>query len=125
MSVSDMYRAVAELAYAVAKADGGMQSVEKEEFYRIMQEDLYPNGALAESRFELLEEMGTLTVDQAYKTSMMTLKMNKHLLTPEMRGIFLHVMEKIAKAYNGIESSELELIERFVRDLDLLDGKKK
>ena len=121
MAKSDIYRAVAELSYAIAKADGGMQSVEKEEFYRIMQEDLYPNGGLAESRFEILEEMGNLTVEQAYRTVIMTIKRNKKEFTPEMKAVFLNVMEKIANAYNGIEQSELILIERFVADLDRLD----
>lgn len=124
MSASEIYRSVAELGYAVAKADGGMQSVEKEEFYRIMQEDLYPHGGLAESRFEILENLGNLTVDQAYRLVITTIKRNRSFFTEEMKGQFLGVMQKIAEAYNGVEEREQELIERFMKDLDNLDAKK-
>lgn len=124
MSANEIYRAMAELSYAVAKADGGMQSVEKEEFYRIMQEDLYPNGLLAESRFELLEEQGLLTVEQAYKTVLATLRMNKQFFTTEMRDLFIRVMERIAEVYNGIEESERVLIDRFKADLEKINAAK-
>ena len=120
MSASDIYRALAELGYAIAKADGGMQSAEKDEFYRIMQEEIYPNGLLAESRFEILESRGHLTVDQAYKQVINTIKLNKKAFTPEMREQFLNVMHRVADAYNGIEVSESELIERFIKDIDAL-----
>jgi len=114
----EIYRAIAELAYAVAKADGNLQSIEKETFFDIIQDELHSSAWSAQSRFDILEESMKPSVDHAYKMVIKTIKDNQHAFTAAMRQKFLTVMNRVAESYNGIVVQEQELINRFLKDTE-------
>jgi len=70
----EIYRAIAEMAYVIAKADKGLSAEERMAFNQIVEEELQLNSWIAQSRFELLDEVTQPTIDVAYNEALHDLK---------------------------------------------------
>jgi uncharacterized tellurite resistance protein B-like protein len=116
----ELYRAIAVLAYAMAMVDGELQAAEKKAFMSIIEKELGDDAWVAESRFELLESNLTPTIEHAYNYTLFVINKYKHLVNAQMKGQFIRVMEKIAKAHDGTSQAEEFVIERFKRDINNL-----
>lgn len=112
-----LYRALATLSYAIAKCDGVLHHVERETFKQTIAEELGDDYWIAESRFELLENETTPSIDTAYNQVMFTIKQNKEIFTPELKSKFIAVIGRIADAYKGTSEVEDFIIRRFKSDL--------
>ena len=113
----ELYRAIAEAAYAVARAGDGLQSEERERFYNIIQQPLDFDSWSAESRFELLDKMHP-NPSKAFEYALGEIKKYKNYLTPDLKEHALHVIKAVADAYNGNNIEELELISRFKKAVE-------
>ena len=116
----EIYRAIAELAYVVAKADKGLSAEERIAFYKIASEDLDYDSWAAQSRFELLDDVTHPSIDKAYNDAMHELKKYRDVFTTEMKDKALLVLQKLAASCNGLSANEAFIIDRFKKDLHQL-----
>jgi uncharacterized tellurite resistance protein B-like protein len=114
----EIYRAIAEMAYVIAKADKGLSATERAAFYQIVEEELDYESWAAQSRFELLDEVLQPSIEKAYNYAIHDLKKHKEHFTPALRQQALTVMQKVATACNGLSANEAFIIDRFKRDLN-------
>lgn len=115
-----LYREFAELAYALAKADGRIEGREMEAFRRVISEELGEDALVASDWFDLLQEHSRPTIKEAYNNVFHILALNKIEITPQMRERYLRVLTHIAEAYGGVDEREAFLIARFDEDLTRL-----
>ena len=116
----EIYRAIAELAYVVAKADQGLSAEERIAFYRIAAEDLDYDSWAAQSRFELLDDVVHPSLEKAYNDAIHELKKYKDHLTGELKDKAILVLQKLAASCNGLSANEAFIIDRFKKDLQHL-----
>ena len=114
----EIYRAIAELAYVIAKADKGLSATERAAFYQIAQDELDYESWAAQSRFELLDEVLQPSIEKAYNYAIHDLKKHKDHFTPALRQKTLNVLQKVAASCNGLSANEAFIIDRFKKDLD-------
>ena len=112
-----LIQALAELAYSIAMADGQLQPEEKKVFEEIIKSELGADSWSARNRFAVLEERITPNIEQSYKFAMFAIKTNKKDFTPELRGKFIHIIERVAGAVDGLSSEEMGIIDRFKEDI--------
>ena len=113
----EIYRAIAELAYVVAKADKGLSAEERMAFYKIAETDLDYESWAAQSRFELLDDIVHPSIDKAYNDAIHELKKYKDHFTDELKEKAVLVMQKMAASCNGLSANEAFIIDRFKKDL--------
>jgi len=113
----EIYRAIAEMAYVIAKADKGLSAVERMAFYKIAEEELDYESWAAQSRFELLDEVMQPSIEKAYNDAIHDLRKHKKYFTDELKDKAVVVMQKIAASCNGFSSYEAFIIDRFKNDL--------
>ena len=122
--LENLHCAIGELAYAVARADGKVQKEEQKKFHAIVEAELRCkdyNFDVSDIIFQLMEK-DKVDSETTYKWAMNEIKTNSHYLSPELKKIFMAVMEKVAKAYPSVSAKEKDLIERFKTDIAPLHG---
>ena len=114
---TNLYRAIAELGYTIAKADDVLEPEEAKAFYRIIQQELGEEARhIAESRFDILESHLSPSVDEAYNHAMYVIKRNKSALDEDMIEKFKNVIMEVAQVA-GICKEEKAIIDKFQRDI--------
>ena len=113
----NLYRALAGLAYAIAMCDGSLQASEKAAFLKTISEDLGEDYWIAESRFELLENETTPSIESAYNNTLFVIRRNKMAFDEAIKKRYMRVIKDVAEAYAGTEDAEEFIIERFKMDL--------
>lgn len=116
----EIFRAIAEMAYVIAKADKGLSAEERRAFHKIVEEELDYESWAAQSRFELLDEVTQPSMDKAYNEAMHDFRKYKDHLTDELKGKVITVMQKVAEACSGLSDQEAFIIDRVKRDLQQL-----
>ncbi|MEO1050117.1 MAG: hypothetical protein AAFX87_05815 [Bacteroidota bacterium] len=118
---NEVYRAIGELAYVVAKVKDGLKLEEKKTFFDIVEKELEFDAWAAESRFELLDEVIHPTVDHAYNEAIHELKKYKVHFTDDLKEKAVKVLEAVSTSCSTI-SSEMQnfVIDRFKQDLEHL-----
>lgn len=115
-----LYREFAELAYALAKADGRIKGKEIETFKQVMHEEFGDNAILPNDWFDILASETRPTIKEAYHNVFHILRMNKTEVTPELKQRYVNVLQKIAMACGGMDEREEFLIARFNEDIKSL-----
>lgn len=111
-----------QIVYAIAKADGHVQSVEDLRFRNFVEKEfrsLEPNLDISQIIFHL-KKQENLDAESAYRMGLEDMKMGKKYLTSERAERFLHIIEEIAKAFPPVTDQESELLNRFQKDLQEL-----
>jgi len=116
----EIYRAIGELAYVVAKADKGLSADERAAFYEIAQGDLDYESWAAQSRFEVLDEVVQPSIDVAYNDALHELRKYKDHFTDELKNKAFLVLQKVAACCNGLGPNEAFVLDRFRKDLKSL-----
>ncbi|MBL7856272.1 MAG: TerB family tellurite resistance protein [Cyclobacteriaceae bacterium] len=116
----EIFRAIAEMAYVIAKADKGLSSEERMAFHKIVEEELDYESWAAQSRFELLDEVTQPSIDKAYNEAMHDFRKYKDHLTDELKRKIITVMQKVAEACSGLSDQEALIIDRVKKDLQQL-----
>ena len=121
---ANLYFALGELAYAVAKADGTVQREERDRLYELVadaQRKHHWEYDVAHIIFHLLEKehMPWRTV---YDWAIDQLKLYNHYLTPEMKTEFMDVVETIAHAFDSVTIEEQNVLDMLRTDLANIDA---
>lgn len=116
----EIYRAIGELAYVVAKADHGLSLAEKEAFYKIVTEELEFDSWAAQSRFDLLDEVTQPPIDKAYNDALHELRKYSSVMTTELKDKAMLVLQRVAASCEGLSSNEAFVLDRVRKDLHSL-----
>lgn len=122
--LENIYYAIGELAYAVARADGEVQPEERRRFQDLITEFSTSSGMNDVSRiiFRVLDNKNMYESDTTYEWAMDTIRANSHYLSPELKQKALSLLEKVAQAYPPVTSEEHKLLVRFKKDIEPLKG---
>jgi uncharacterized tellurite resistance protein B-like protein len=118
----ELYHALGELAYAVAKSDGEIQAEEKIKLHEIIEFETRHHDIdfkIVEISFNLMTHEN-LNIESVYKWSISELKKHKFFLTEDMKVGFVSIIEKVAHAFNKVTNKEQDLITRLRKDLELI-----
>ena len=121
----NIFYAIGQLAYAMANADG---KVQKEEQKKFLDDCLTELGAgadgpvIAEIIFKLLKKQASSDTESAYELAMNTIRTNGHYLSPELKRKAIHLLHKVGEASEPFTNEERELLERFKRDIEPING---
>ena len=116
---SEISRAIAEMAYVIARSHEGLHSSEKEAFFDIIRSQLDFDAWAAESRFELLDEQTHPTMLEAYNSAMFDFRKYKDHLDDDMKKRALSVLEHVAVAHKGRHEIEDFIIDRFKKEMGM------
>ena len=117
MSNLILYQALAELAYSIALADGSLQPEEKSAFLELMEKEFKNDSWWAVNRFKLLESQERKNIEQCYQFALFAIRTNRNDFTEEMKEKFLRVITEVAESSDGLDDTELEIINRFKKDM--------
>ncbi len=116
LETRNLYRALGELAYVIARADDRTTKMERIVFQEAVKEDLGKESWLAQDRFDWLDKQGDkVNVNEAYHRVMYTFRLNQTAITENLIEKFISVLDKVGGVF-GITDQELDLIERFRED---------
>jgi uncharacterized tellurite resistance protein B-like protein len=120
----NLYYALGEMAYAVARADGRIQNDEVKKFHAILEAELQVAGDslnIADIIFHIMDK-DHVDAETAYTNAIRQMKLNSQYLSAEMKLSFLHVVEKVAIAFPPALRSEKNMIARFRKDISEIWG---
>lgn len=123
-SLQNLHYAIGQLAYAIARVDGSVQSQERQKFHDIVAAELRCKDHdfnISDIIFRLLDK-DKIDPETAYSWAMKEIKLNSHYLSPQLKKTFIRVIEKIAKAYPPITDEEKNIIEKFKNDMEPIHG---
>ena len=123
-ATENLHYAIGELAYAIANADGQVQKEERKKFQDIVAAELRCKDYgfdVSDIIFKIMDKDKTST-KEAYDSAMKQIRINSHYLSPALKETFVKVIEKVAKAYKPVTIDEMNLIERFKKDIAPLKG---
>lgn len=116
----EIYRAIAEMAYVIAKADKGLSAEERMAFNQIVEEELQLNSWIAQSRFELLDEITQPSIDVAYNEALHDLKRYRDHLSEDLKQRAIRVVTRVAESCSGYSEKERLIIDRLKSDLNTI-----
>lgn len=115
----NLYYALGQIAYAVAKADGSIQNEEKQKLHDIVLEHIKLHDTefdISEIIFHVLQKEN-LSFQHAYNWGIKELSKYSYYLTDDMKIDFIATVEKIAYAFDSMTIEEESVIEKFRQDL--------
>jgi|GEM_PF-2326838 len=112
----NLYRAVGELSFVIAKADNLLRESERQAFHRVILEEFGENSWIAEDRFHLIDKTPTSDAESTYNHVIFMIKQNKHALTEDLVETFTRVIIRVAEVAN-IHENQMCYINRFEEDL--------
>ena len=122
--LENLHYAIGELAYAVARADDSVQKEERKIFHDIVETELHCKDYAFDISGIIFQIMDKDQTDSAttYNWAMDEIKLNSHYLSPKLKKKFICVMEKVAKAFPPVTVSEQSLINKFKKDIAVING---
>jgi uncharacterized tellurite resistance protein B-like protein len=122
--LESLHYAIGELAYAVARADGNVQKEERKKFHNIVEAELRCKDYafdISDIVFQIMDK-DKIDSETTYKWAMDEIRLNSHYLSPKLKETFITVMEKVAKAFPPVTVNEQSLIDRFKKDIAVING---
>ena len=121
----DLYVGLAEIAYAVAAADGAVQRVERNVLAETLRREFVGEETEALAYFDfwgegLLDSSHPMDAEESYQSGMLYLITNRQWLraNPALAYKFVEVLQRISLAHRSEdEARERSYIERFREDL--------
>ena len=122
--LESLHYAIGELAYAVARADGNVQKEERKKFHNIVEAELRCKDYafdISDIVFQIMDK-DKIDSETTYKWAMDEIRLNSHYLSPKLKETFITVMEKVAKAFPPVTVNEQTFIDRFKKDIAVING---
>ena len=116
----EIIRAIAEMAYVMAKSEHGISSEERLAFFKIIEDEMGKESWVAQSHFELLDEVTLPTLHEAYNAALFELKKHKDHFTPDLRVRPVRVLQRVAESFGGTGENEAFVLDRFKQDIKAL-----
>ena len=120
----NLYRAVAELAYAIAGADNEVTDDEIEAFEKAVLNNLIEAEHIVIHHFRFLSQNKRPRLDLHYQHALSVVELNKSALDRIRIRKFLYILERVAEV-GGIVEAERDLLEKFELDLLHIHASKK
>lgn len=114
---ANLYSAVGQLAYVIAKADHLLDDDEREAFRQVAKKHLGEFDWLAQDRFNVIDDLMIFDLENAYDHTLYLIRKNINALDDQMVDTFLTVMTEVAEVA-GISEEEQAVIDRFKADLN-------
>jgi uncharacterized tellurite resistance protein B-like protein len=111
----NLYRSVAELAYAIAHTDNEVSPLEVEAFRNAIKVTLGDDNWFASHHFDIINKSIHPNVETSYKHALEIIAQNKSSLNRLLIRKFMYVLERVAEVM-GISTDERQIIERFEED---------
>lgn len=119
-AVENLYFALGELVYAIAKADGEIQREEEETIHKIVKEGVakhHPELNIADIIFQIMEKDNIMDLETSYKFALESMEKVNYKLTDELKNEFVNIVTKVAGAFPPVTIEEEDLITRFKKDI--------
>lgn len=122
--LQQLYYAIGQMAYAVARADGMVQAQEKKRFHDLIVGELSAH----DKDFDISHIIFTIMVKDdakmpdSYYWGMRQIRINSHYLSPALKSQFIRAMEIVAAAYPPVTIEERVLIDKFRDDIAPIHG---
>jgi hypothetical protein len=117
IELRNLYRAIGELSYVLARNDGSITTLEKTVFEEAIKEELGKESWVAKDRFDSLINQGLKAdVLKTYNHVLYIIRQNKYVLNDDLIERFIAVLEKVA-GVSGITDEEIQMIEKFREDI--------
>lgn len=123
-SLENLYYAMGEMAYAVAFSDGEVQKEEREKFQEIITTGLKEHHVefdVSDIIFQMLEK-DKVSSTTVYDWAIKEIKANSHYLSPALKSTFINIIERVAEAFPPITTDEMNLLQRFKKDILSIEG---
>ena len=121
----ELHYAIGQMAFALACADGAVQSEERDRFFEIIREE-FDDGQgtinTGEIIFRLLDKRNPFDTAATYELAMNTIRANGTHLSPALKSRFIHLLERVAAAYPPVTADENRLLEKVRQDLQAIHG---
>ncbi len=120
----NLYYAIGELAYAIARSDGKVQPAERKKLHDILIKNLGRQGetGISEIIFTLMDKKEHFDSETTYNWAIQEIRTNSHYLSPQMKTSFLTILEQVAEAFPPVSVEEQGYINRFKKDIAPLEG---
>lgn len=122
--VQNLFYAIGELAYAMACADGRIQKEERKLFQSIVEAELRMhdyNIDISDIIFRILDK-DHAPLGDAYENALREIRLNSQYLSPQLKTLFMRIMDKVARSNRDITPGEQKLLERFKNDISSIHG---
>lgn len=122
--IENLYMALGELAYAIAKVDGSIQKGEKEKLHGILKTELDKhelNFDHTEIIFHILKK-DAMNSKTAYEWALKEMRLNSHYVSEQLKQRFISVIKKVAEAFPPVTRQERELIDDFIYQVKSIKG---
>lgn len=119
----NLYYALGELAYAIAKCDGVIQEEEKRILHDIVTSEIRKDNIdfdYSEIIFSIMAKDAT-DVETSYGWAISEIRNNRHYFNEGFRETFVSVLCKVAEAFPPVTAQERTLIDRFTKDVKSLE----
>lgn len=119
----NLYYALGELAYAIAKSDGVIQEEEKRILHDIVTSEISRDNIdfdYSEIIFSIMSKDATDS-ETSYGWAMSEIRNNKHYFNESLKSTFDSVLCKVAEAFPPVTPQERSLIERFRKDVEAIN----
>lgn len=120
--IENIYYALGEMAYAIAKADGAVQKEERKKVHEIVSEEIQKNNInidYTDTIFKILDKDDN-DAASSYEWAMQEFEENKTHLTPALVDQFVLIVDKIADAFDLPSDNEDAMVSRFKKDIRAL-----
>ena len=118
----NLYYALGHLAYAVAMADGSVQTEERKIVHQIVTDAIHtknPEMNISEIIFSILQKQSE-TVETTFDRAKKELNTIKSIIDDEIKKDFIDVLYKVAEAFPPVEQAEEKVIFKVKAMLDNL-----
>ena len=122
--LQNVYYALGEMAYAVAKSDGSVNAEERKKIHDIVMQETAGHNVdfdVAEIIFHILKK-DDIDTKTTYDWAMNEFRKNKEFLTRDMVIDFIAVAEKVAVASNSYTRNEKSIVNQFRKEISELVG---
>jgi len=119
--VERLYYGLGLLAFAVAKADGTINSEERNKLHDIVKKEAKCNHEeidISEIIFHVLDKHDSFSEEMLYELAMKEMRTNSSYLEDDMRSDFAGVLEKVARAFQPITPEENSIILKFREEIE-------
>jgi len=122
--LENLHYAIGEMAYAMARVDGKVQLEERKKFHDIIESELKNKEYSFDISAIIFQIMDKDKQDSktAYIWGMNQIRTNSHYLSPGLKKKFMNVIEKVAEAYPPVTREEQDLIDKFKKELEPING---
>ena len=122
--VQNLYYALGEVTYAISKADGAIEKKDKKKLNDILVEEFNKKSLgfdPAAIIFHILEK-DRMDATIAYNWAIKEIKSNSHYVNEEMKAHFIHVLQRVTKAFPPLTTKEQFLIDSFINEVSSIKG---